>query len=132
MTFIMSYRKLSSIVALLMLCLAGCRTAVPHTDPTGSQADFASAVKHYEAEDIPDSDILKMFQQLAQNGDVCATMWIARFYELGRCSLPRRPALAQEMAAGVIGQVKKIARNGDVDAQFALASAYHLGMGVPQ
>jgi hypothetical protein len=122
-----------------MLPLVGCRST-DHKDPPahhqGSVAKkydaCAIAVRHYETEDIPSGEILKSFEQLAQNDDVRGTMWIARLYYLGRCSLPKRPDLARSMARDVIAKVMRLAENGDTEAQFLLGSAYQLGMGVDQ
>jgi hypothetical protein len=111
---------------------ADISTADHSKSPAERHGELQIAIKHYEAADIPEGEVLKMFEQLAQNGDVRATMWIARFHQLGRCSLPKRADIAQKMARDVIGEVTKLAENGDTEAQFVLGSAYQLGIAVDQ
>jgi len=92
--------------------------------------DCTAAAIHYERKDIPDSDIVKMFEQAEKNGDVRGTMWLARLYYKGRCSLPKRSNEAQEMAKKVIDQITKLAESGDSESQFLLGSSYHEGLAV--
>ncbi|MDB6110125.1 MAG: uncharacterized protein JWR69_1875 [Pedosphaera sp.] len=132
-------RSVPIVIVALMLALVGCRSNDPHNPPAQVSDSVAKkhdacavAVRHYETEDIPDNEIVANFEQLAQNGDVRGTMWMARLYYLGRCSLPKNPDLARGMAKDVIAQVMRLAENGDGEAQFLLGSAYQLGMGVDQ
>lgn len=90
------------------------------------------AVKHYELKDKPDSEIVDAFNQLANNKDVRGTMWLARLYNTGRCSLPTSPELARELAEPIFPEVKRLAENGDPEAQFLVGSAYHVGFVVEQ
>lgn len=90
------------------------------------------AEKHYELDDIPHDQIVEMFGHARKEGDVHATMWLARFYNKGRCDLPNDPDTAQEMARPVIGKIIKLANHGDPDAEFLLASAYQEGLGMGQ
>ncbi|MBC8096640.1 MAG: sel1 repeat family protein, partial [Akkermansiaceae bacterium] len=92
--------------------------------------EFQAAVRHYELKDIPDSEVVQIFERLKQQGDVRATMWLARFYHKGRCSLPQRPDLADKMAREVIGNVLNLAEKGDADAQFLVGAAYFEALGV--
>src|SRR5438105_6852041 len=136
----MQYRRFISVVFLaLMPTFVACRSTAPritpaqHSESAAEKSDECRiAVRHYETEDIPSDEILKGFEQLAQNNDARGTMWIARLYYLGRCSLPKRPDLAQNMARNVIAEVTRLAENGDTEAQFLLGSAYQLGMAVDQ
>lgn len=115
-------------------------TVTDHEDPPAHPTDSmakkedacAIAVRHYETEDIPNNEIVTNFEQLAQNGDVRGTMWMARLHYFGRCSLPKNPDLGRSMATNVIAKVRQLAENGDTEAQFLLGSSYQVGMGVEQ
>jgi hypothetical protein len=88
------------------------------------------AVQHYDAEDLPNSTVVSLFQELSDRGDVRGTMWIARLYMGGRCSLPKNVDLAQKMATNAIVGVRQLAEKGDVEAEFLLGAAYQEGLGV--
>src|SRR5438034_6705811 len=134
----MQYRRFISVVFLALIpTLVGCRSTAPgitpaqHSESAAEQSDHCRiAVRHYEAEDIPSREILKGFEQLARNNDARGTMWIARLYFLGRCSLPKRPDLAQNMAKEAIPEVIRLAENGDPEAQFLLGFSYQVGLAV--
>lgn len=96
----------------------------------GGGDDCKSAVRHYELGDIPDGEIVKMFESLAQRGDVRGTLWLARLHYKGLCSLPKSPKAGQDMAKAVVGEVSKLAEKGDSEAQFLIACAYHEGLAV--
>jgi TPR repeat protein len=96
----------------------------------GIKNDCASAAIHYELHDIPDPDIVNMFEQAAKGGDVRGTMWLARLYFKGRCSLSKRSDAAQDMARDVIDNIARLAESGDHEAQFLLGSAYQEGLAV--
>jgi TPR repeat protein len=102
---------------------------------TGCQASpdvCRDAVRHYEAEDLPNGKIVNMFQEMADQGDVRGTMWMARLYLGGRCSLPKNVELAQKMATNAIVGVRQLAEKGDVEAEFLLGAAYQEGLAVKQ
>src|SRR2546430_15874348 len=136
----MQYRRFISVVFLaLMPTFVACRSTAPritpaqHSESAAEKSDECRiAVRHYETEDIPSDEILKGFEQLAQNNDARGTMWIARLYFLGRYSLPRRPDLARHMAKDAISEIIRLAESGDPEAQFLLGSSYQLGMAVDQ
>ena len=87
---------------------------------------------HYELRDLPSQKIVKMLEQCSKEGDVRGTMWLARLYFKGRCSLPLRAAAAQQMAREVITNVVRMAEGGDCEAQFLVGSAYNEGLGIDQ
>jgi TPR repeat protein len=134
----MQYRRFISVVFLALIpTFVGCRSTAPgitpaqHSESAAEQSDQCRiAVRHYEAEDIPSGEILKGFEQLAQNNDARGTMWIARLYLLGRCSLPKRPDLAQNMAKEAIPEVIRLAENGDPEAQFLVGFSYQVSLAV--
>jgi hypothetical protein len=129
-------RIVLTICAALILPSVGCRSPDPKTPvaresrlPARKVDPCAEAVRHYELEDIPDEEIVSAFQQLTDAGDVRGNMWIARLYNMGKASLPKRPEAAQQMAASVISEVAKLAEKNDPEAQFLMAAAYHQGLG---
>jgi Sel1 repeat len=87
---------------------------------------------HYELGDLPSQEIVKMLEQCSKEGDVRGTMWLARLYFKGRCSLPLRAAAAQQMAREIITNVVRMAEGGDCEAQFLVGSAYNEGLGIDQ
>jgi hypothetical protein len=89
-----------------------------------------TVVLHYEREDLPEAEILKLFEQLARDGDSRGTMWLARFNDLGRLSVPLRPDVAQTLAKEAIESVTELAEKGDPEAQFLMGAAYQQSLGV--
>ena len=114
-------RRYFPIVFMALLLATGCKPS-PDACP--------AAVRHYETQDLPDADIVKLFQRMSDKGDVRGKLWIARFYFGGRCSMPQDMDLAQKMAKDVIAGVRKLAEKGDVEAQFLMGAAYQEGLGV--
>lgn len=88
------------------------------------------AVRHYETEDIPESQVIDMISWHARNGDARATMWLAHFALEGRCSVPKDPVQAQAKAKTVIAEVSNLAQKGDTQAEFLLGAAYREGLAV--
>src|SRR5262249_25380677 len=68
-----------------------------------------AAVRHYEAEDLPNGQIVHAFENLSQGGDIRGTMWLARLYFKGRCSLTARPDQAQAMAREALPKLTVLA-----------------------
>ncbi|MBF0197616.1 MAG: sel1 repeat family protein [Planctomycetes bacterium] len=95
-----------------------------------AQSICAMAAIHYSLNDIPESDIIKMFNQAENDGDPCGTMWLARLYFKGRCSLPKRTDQAIEMASSCMEKVLSLAENGHREAQFLMGSAYQEGLAI--
>src|SRR5688572_11831640 len=132
----MDYRRM--IAALFAALTVGwtafgidLQSSARRREPAETRPDAcAVAVAHYEVGDIADREILKAFQELAEAGDVRGKMWIARFYNMGRATLPKQPEVAQEMAKGVFAAVVELAEKNNVEAQFLLGAAYHQGLGV--
>jgi hypothetical protein len=79
---------------------------------------------------MPDAEILELFEQLAKDGDARGTMWLARFNQLGRLSLPKRPDVAHTLAKEAIVGVTERAGKGDPESQFLMGAAYQQGLGV--
>jgi hypothetical protein len=104
-------------------------TDVP-PDISGDPCQVTS--QHYLNKDLPNDEIVKLFEKIAKGGDVRGTLWMARLYHKGRCSLPMQPDTAQKMAKEVIGDIMDLADEGDSEAQFLLASAYEDGLAVTQ
>jgi len=132
-------RIISAILVAALAALLGCRSTTTETSdsrrPDTPKIDNDAcqvAVRHYTIEDIPNGEIVRLFEQLAQKGDIRGKMWLARFYDKGRCSMPKRPELAQKMAAEVIAGIARLAERADPEAQFLLGAAYQEGLGVPQ
>ena len=123
-----------AIAAILFVC---ARVIAQQDVATGSVPVMVStsndicraAAGHYEKQDLPNEQIVTLFEQAARDKDARATMWLARLYFKGRCSLPQRPEKAQEMAASVITNVTLLAQRGDVEAEFLLGSACQEGLG---
>ena len=127
-----------AVVPGLILAPIGCRSAARNVPAVRSEPkpnkhqECQLAIKHYETQDLADDEILKLFEQAAEHGDVCATMWIARLHYLGRCSLPARRDIGENMAKEVFGEVKQLAEDGDTEAQFLLGFSYQMGLAAPQ
>ncbi len=96
----------------------------------GSGDTCRLASVHYEFKDMPDADVVAMFTKGAQAGDARSSMWLARLYFEGRCSLPTRKTLALSMARESITNVTRQAEAGDREAQFLLGCVYHEGLQV--
>jgi Sel1 repeat-containing protein len=132
-----SYFIVTAIIGLDLSCGAPMATsAVSTTDPTARKSglskrdDCHAAVLHNEMEDIPKAEILQLFQDLAQAGDLRGTMWLARFHDLGTLSVPRDRQAAQDLSKRAISEVRMRAEKGDPESQFLLATAYHQGLAV--
>jgi TPR repeat protein len=128
---------LAPLYLSLIFAFTGCRSTPPtlstgraSRSPAKSPDPCAEAARHYELGDISDAEIVKQFQQLADQGDPRGTMWMARLYSKGRSSLPKRPEFAQQMATNVVAKVAKLAARNDAEAQFLLGSAYQEELGV--
>jgi TPR repeat protein len=125
-----------SVASVWALC--GCHSTPtaglsPKSKQTAQPYDACTeAVRRYEAGDIPGAEIVRKFEQLVEDGDVRGTMWLARLYSKGRCSLPMRPDLAEQMAKEVLPKVTRLAERNNMEAQFLLGSAYQEGLGVPR
>ena len=76
------------------------------------------------------SRLLKL--EATDSSDVIATMWIARVHSTGRMTFPHKPALAKQIASGVIDEVRNLAASGDVEASFLMGTAYDESLGVTQ
>lgn len=95
-----------------------------------NHASLAEAARHYETEDLPQSQIVDMFNWLTFKGDPRGTMWLAHLGFDGRCSVPKDPPKAQAKAKTVINEVIKLAEQGDAEAEFLLGAAYNDGLAV--
>jgi Sel1 repeat len=113
----------------------GCRSAVhapspPEFERAEKKQDLCEiAVIRYCREKDPGEDVAQIFVQLAEKGDPRGTMWLARLYKKGRCSMPMRPDYAQKMATDVIADIKRLAEKGDREAQFLLGAAHQEALG---
>ena len=119
----MKYHWFIPIVFAALMVTTGC---------SASSDICRDAVGHYESRDLPDSAVVNMFQEMADKGDVRGTMWIARFYLEGRCSMPKNAELAQKMAKNAIVGVMQRAEKGDIEAEFLLGAAYQEGLAVEE
>jgi hypothetical protein len=105
--------------------------AVPEVRLAADSGDTCRlAVVHYYLKDIPNPEIVKLFEQCSKAGDARGTMWMARMYFGGRCGVKPNETLAQQMAAQVFPKVLELAKGGDREAQLLVGAAYHEGMGV--
>ncbi len=107
---------------------AGAAKELAQAVHSGDTCRLASV--HYELKDISDENIVAMFTKCAEAGDARASMWLARLYFKGRCSLPTKKNMALKMAAEAITNVIQQAEAGDREAQFLLGCAYHEGFPV--
>jgi len=82
---------------------------------------------------VDDAAARRLLEAAASNpDDALATMWIARVHSTGRMTFPRDPERAQQIAAGVIDEIRGLAAVGDVEASFLMGTAYDESLGVEQ
>jgi hypothetical protein len=96
---------------------------------TDGTDELKAALAHLDRRDLPDAESVAQLQRMADNGDVRAAMWLARFYVNGNFSVPPDPDKGRKMAASLVPELEKLAEKGDADAQYLVGVAYYSGLG---
>ena len=109
--------RLSGLLAVVML--ASCVTQSPQAQNDYVTA-YYEALAAYERSDYDAA--LRMFKQLAAEGDALSQLYVGSMYERGE-------GAAQDEAAAV-SWYRRAAEQGNVDAQVNLAEMYSNGLGV--
>ena len=67
------------------------------------------------------------FIKLSNNGDIRASLWLARIYDLGSYDADKDPAKAQRYGKASFERVLQLAATGDTESQFLIGACHHLG-----
>ena len=106
------------------ILLSGCASK------TTIAPELKEAIHWYtgEAGFVADARARSLLERVAAQGNVLATMWLARVYSTGRMTFPADKARAIEIASTVIDQVERLANEGIGEASFLMGTAYAEGL----
>ena len=74
----------------------------------------------------------QLFEQAARSGHPLAVMWLAKLHYRGWAGFEEDKKRGQDLAQGIIQEIKRLARSGDREASFLLGFAYHRGLAVAE
>ncbi len=99
---------------------------------TAPASDLVEAIRWYtgEAGSVDDTRARTLLESVAAEGDVLATMWLARVHSTGRMTFPADKAKAIEIARTVLVDVERLANEGIGEASFLMGTAYAEGLAV--
>ena len=79
---------------------------------------------------VDDQRARELLLEAVADGDALSQMWLARCYSRGRMFFERDEARADEIAGGVIDEVRRLAQSNHPEAAFLMGSAHAEGYGL--
>lgn len=122
----------------MKILLVGATAALPlFGHPLTAQevdARLTRAVEWYTgvAGHVDDEMARALLTRAAADGDVLARMWVARCHSRGRMGFAEDPARAREIAAELVGDVRRLADAGVVEAVFLMGTVHDEALGAAE